>query len=75
MTQIALNIWITGFPINIGYSIIGLFFSEIVIIIFEMALFFRLVSEHSSSRKAGFVFIANVVSFIAGGYMITLLPI
>ncbi|MCD4712712.1 MAG: hypothetical protein K8R73_05455 [Clostridiales bacterium] len=75
MTQIALNIWITGFPINIGYSIFGLFFAEILIVIFEMALFFRLVREHSNSRKACFVIIANVVSFIAGGYMITLLPI
>lgn len=75
MTQIALNIWITGFPINIGYSIIGLFFMEILIVIFEIALFFRLVSEHSNLRKAVFVLSANTVSFIAGGYMITLLPI
>lgn len=75
MTQIALNIWITGFPINIGYSIIGLFFMEILIVIFEIALFIRLVSEHSNPRKAIFVLLANTVSFIAGGYMITLLPI
>ncbi len=76
MTQIALNVWITGFPINLGYyTLIGLFFAEILIVIFEVALFFRLVSEHSRLRKTGFVFVANIVSFIAGGYMITLLPI
>lgn len=74
MTQIALNIWISGFPITIGYSIIGLFFAEIVIVIFEMALFLRLVKEYTNIRKAGFVFVANIVSFVAGGYMITLLP-
>lgn len=74
LTQTALNVWIMGFPIKIGYSIIGLFFAEILVVVFEMALFFKLVDEHTNMRKAGYVFVANVVSFIAGGYMITRLP-
>ncbi|MBU5677647.1 hypothetical protein KQI88_14595 [Alkaliphilus sp. MSJ-5] len=75
ITQGALNIWINGFDPSSSYMIFSLILAEIIIFITEMILFPIFVKEHSKSKKAAYVFIANIVSLIAGGYIITILPI
>ncbi len=75
LTQGALNIWINGFfPIS-SYLIFSLIFAEIIVFIVETLLFLRLIREHSKLRRILYVFVANLLSLIAGGYIITILPI
>ena len=74
LTQGLLNIWINTFGPLGSYIIIVLFFIEILILLFELAAFLLLVKEHRRLRTLLFVLTANIISFIAGGFMITVLP-
>lgn len=75
ITQGALNIWINSFTPTQGYIIFGLIFGEIFILIAEIIAFLMFVKEHNSLRKVLYIFTANFISLIAGGYIITILPI
>lgn len=75
VTQGALNIWINGFPPITSYLIIILLFAEIIILITEIFLFAIFVKEHSMGRRILYVVVANILSLIAGGFIITLLPL
>lgn len=75
ITQGALNIWLNSmFPSN-GYIIIALIFGEFFIFLAEMTGFLLLVQEHSKKRRAAYAFLANMISLVAGGYLLTLLPL
>lgn len=75
ITQGFLNIWINGFVPYVSYIIIALFFLEILILLVEILAFNFLVLEHSRGRTIIYVTFANLLSFIAGGYLISILPI
>lgn len=75
ITQGGLNIWINGFSPATSYLIFTLIFGEIIIFIAELFSFSMFVKEHSKSRRILYVLAANILSLIAGGYIITMLPI
>lgn len=75
ITQGALNIWINGIIPTQGYIIFGLIFGEIFIFIAEIVAFLLFIKEHNSLRKVLYILTANFISLIAGGYIITILPI
>ncbi|MDD3265215.1 MAG: hypothetical protein PHH02_04785 [Dehalococcoidales bacterium] len=75
-TQLALWIWLNGTsPFHAGYVIFTLFFAEILIFMIEMPAFLILVNEHRRLRTAAYVIIANVLSLLAGIFLISALPI
>jgi hypothetical protein len=61
-------------PLN-GYLIFDLIGGEVLVFMVEMIVFLALVDEHSRLRTAPYVLLANLLSLIAGGYLITVLPI
>lgn len=75
ITQGSLNIWINTVVPTQGYIIFGLIFGEIFIVIAEIIAFLLFVKEHKSLRKVLYVLTANFISLIAGGFIITILPI
>ena len=75
ITQGALNIWINGVTPTQGYIIFGLIFGEIFIFIAEIIAFLLFVKEHTRLRIVLYILTANFISLIAGGYIITILPI
>jgi len=75
ITQGALNIWINGFSPFTSYIIFSLIFAEIIILAVEIFAFVIFVKELSKNERMGFVFVANILSLILGGYIITALPI
>lgn len=76
LTQGALNIMLnTGTDLMPSYLIITLLVLELFVLIAEMIAFPLLLKEHSKKRILAYVLVANVISLVAGGYMITLLPV
>jgi hypothetical protein len=76
ITQAFVNIWlISGFNPLQSYMILMLIFAEILVFIFEIITFLIFVKEHGRLRVAGYVMAANLLSLIAGGYLITVLPV
>ncbi len=75
ITQGSLNLWINGFSPIMSYLIIALIFAEIIIIVVEVFLFLTFLKEHSKFITISYVFVANILSLIVGGYIITMLPI
>ncbi len=75
LTQGVLNIWINGFSPLISYIFLALIFGEIQVFIVEIFIFLKFVKEHSKLRTVLYVLLANLLSLIAGGYLITILPI
>lgn len=75
ITQGALNIWINGFSPVGSYLIISLIFGEMFVFIAEIFAFLLFVQEHRLLRTFLYVLIANFLSLIAGGYIISILPI
>jgi hypothetical protein len=75
ITQGALNIWLNSmFPTN-GYIIFALVIGEFFVFLTEILCFTLLLSEGSRIKRAGYAFLANLASLVAGGYLITLLPL
>ena len=76
ITQAILYIWLNAsfYPLD-SYVVFSLIFGEILILVAEMIIFLILVREHQRWRTAIYVIIANLLSLIAGGYLITALPI
>jgi hypothetical protein len=77
ITQGALYIWLNGLftPLVNSYIIFSLIFGEILVIVFEMIAFLIFVKEHHRPRTALYVIMANLLSLIAGGYLISVLPV
>ena len=76
LTQGTLNIWLNSLnSLMHSYFIFYLFFGEIFVFAIEMIAFPVLVKEYNGIRNLIYAFIANAVSFIAGSFMISLLPI
>lgn len=75
ITQGALNMWLNGFAPLTSYIILSLIFGEILVFIVEIFTFLAFIREHSRVRTALYVLLANLLSLIAGGYIITVLPI
>ncbi len=76
ITQGVLNIWLNngGSPMP-NYLIFGLIIGELFVFIAEMIAFPALLKEHSKSYILRYAFLANFISLIAGGYIITVLPV
>lgn len=75
ITQGALNIWLNSmFPTN-GYIIFALVIGEFFVFLMEIVGFVLLLQEHSKKRRAAYVILANLVSLVAGAYLIMLLPL
>ncbi len=75
ITQGALNIWLNSmFPSN-GYIIFALIIGEFFVFIAELIGFIALVQEQKRLKTAAYVILANLISLVAGGYLITLLPL
>lgn len=76
ITQGALNISLSsGGSLMPGYLILGLLFGEILVFLAEMISFPLFLREHKTFRIVACIFLANVISLIAGGYIITVLPV
>ncbi len=75
LSQGTLNIMLNGESPIASYVIFGLIIGEIFVLIFESIAFLRFVREHSRWRRFLYVLTANLLSLIAGGYAITILPI
>jgi hypothetical protein len=75
ITQGALNIWLNSmFPSN-GYIIFALVIGEFFVFLAELIGFTALVQEQKRLKTAAYVILANLFSLVAGGYLITLLPL
>jgi len=76
VTQGALNILLnSGGSLMPSYLIIGLIIGEFFVFAAEMIAFPVFIKEHKKSRILIYVFIANLISLIAGGYIISVLPV
>lgn len=75
ITQLGLNIYINTIEIARAYSIINVFIAEFWIFLVELIIIPLLVREHSTMRKLVYVLIANLLSLIVGGFILTVLPI
>jgi len=74
ITQGLLNIWINGFfPIQ-SYLILNLVAAEILIFIAEIKAFLMIIKTQRL-RTVLYVLTANLMSLLAGGYIITVLPV
>lgn len=74
ITQGALNIWINGFTPIESYLILNLVAAEILVFIAEIKAFLTVIKS-CRWHTVLYVLTANLVSFIAGSYIITFLPI
>ncbi|GKX29477.1 hypothetical protein SH1V18_19570 [Vallitalea longa] len=75
ITQGALNIWLNNVcSLMSSYLIFTLIFGEFFVFLTEMIMFPILINEHKK-RAIIYSLVANIVSLIAGGYLITVLPI
>lgn len=75
LTQGVLNIMLSATLYPTGYEIIGLVFGEFFIFAVEMIAMPLLIKEHGKLRAVLYALTANAVSLIAGGFMITQLPL
>ena len=76
VTQGALNIWLNnGGPLIPSYLIFSLIIGEIFVFEAEMIAFPIFIKEHKKSRILIYAFIANLISLVAGGYIISVLPV
>lgn len=75
ITQGALNIWLNSFSPLAGYVIVSLIFGEFFVFILEIITFLVFLREHRWWRTLLFVILANMLSLLAGGYAISILPI
>lgn len=76
ITQGVLNIWLnSGSALLPSYLMISLILGEIVVFVAEMIAFPIFIKEHTKPRILTYVLIANLISLIAGGYIISILPV
>lgn len=76
VTQGALNIWLnSGGSLMPSYLIFSLIIGEIFVFAAEIMTFPIFIKEHKKSRIFIYAFISNLISLIAGGYIISILPV
>ena len=76
VTQGILNILLnSGGSLMPSYLIFSLIVGEIFVFAAEMIAFPIYIKEHKKSRILIYAFIANLISLIAGGYIISILPV
>lgn len=76
VTQGTLNIWLNSeASLMSSYLIFALIFIEIFVFIAEMIAFPLFIKEYGKWHGLIYAFIANFISLIAGGYLISLLPV
>lgn len=76
VTQGALNILLSGGnALFASYLLIPLVLGEFVVFAVEALAFPLLIKEQNKRRIFAYVFIANTISLIAGGYLISVLPV
>ena len=63
----------TALPLD-SYIILSLIFYEIAVLFVELIAFLILVNEHPRWRTGLYVIVANILSLVAGGFLITILP-
>jgi len=76
VTQGMLNIWLnSGGSLMPSYLMVNLIIGEVFVFAAEMIAFPIFIKEHKKRRISIYVITANLISLIAGGYIITLLPV
>ena len=76
VTQGALNLWLNnGGSLIPSYLLIALIFGEFFVFVAGLIAFPYFIKEHKKSRIMIYVIIANLLSLIAGGYIISVLPV
>lgn len=75
LTQGVLNLWLSGMMPLQSYAILALIWGEIFVFLAEVMAFKLLVKEHRALRVVGTVLLANMFSLVAGGWLITVLPL
>jgi hypothetical protein len=76
VTQGVLNMWLnSGGSLMPSYLIFSLIIGEFFVFIVEMIAFPCFIKEHKISRSFAYAFTANLLSLIAGGYVISVLPV
>lgn len=76
ITQGILNIWLNSeSSLMPSYLILSLIFGEFFVFLTEMVVFPILINEHKKRIVRIYAFVANIISLIAGGYLISLLPV
>lgn len=76
VTQGALNIWLSSqASLLSNYLIFSLIVGEIFVFAVEMIAFPIFIKEHKKSYILIYAFVANLISLIAGGYIISMLPV
>jgi len=76
ITQGVLNIWLmSGTALMPSYLILSLIFGEFFVFVAEMVGFSSLIHERKRNSVWLYVMVANFVSLLAGGYLISLLPV
>ncbi len=76
VTQGALNVWLdSGGSLMPSYLILSLLVGEVFVFAVEMIAFPIFIREHKKSRIFIYAFVANLISLIAGGYIISVLPV
>lgn len=75
VTQGILNIFLNGAAPFTSYLFLNLIFMEFFVFVAEIFGIIIFIKEHSIIRRVVYVLVANLVSLILGGYMITLLPV
>ena len=76
VTQGVLNFWLSiGSSLMSRYLIFSLIIGEVFVFAAEMIAFPIFIEEHKKSRILIYVFVANLISLIVGGYIISVLPV
>lgn len=75
ITQFFLNYNINNMLPTTSYMMLNIIFMEIIILITELITLNLLIKEKSKVRISLFVIVANLLSYIVGGYIIMNLPI
>ncbi|MBU3145415.1 hypothetical protein [Clostridium sp. CF012] len=76
VTQGVLNIFLNSrASLMPSYLIFSLIIGEVFVFAAEMIAFPIFIEEHKKSRILIYVFIANLISLIVGGYIISVLPV
>jgi hypothetical protein len=76
LTQGALNIWLNnGGSLMPYYLLFALVIGEVFVLGAEMIALPLLIEEHKKSRILIFAIVANLASLVAGGYIISVLPV
>jgi hypothetical protein len=74
ITQGALNVWL-GFQPLYSYIIFSLILGELLVFAAELISFPRLIKEKGTVQTIFYVLLANSLSLVAGGYLISRLPL